>query len=54
MIATVFLTAAIWIAWALVLDKEKADYGVNVLAMMQTGAAIIATLAVWLFYFALT
>lgn len=54
MIATVFLTAAIWIAWALALDKEKADYGVNVVAMMQTGAAVISTLIVWLLYFALT
>lgn len=54
MIVSLVLTAAIWIAWALVLDKEKADYGVNVLAMMQTGAAIVATLIVWLLYFAMT
>lgn len=55
MITAIVLTAIIWVAFAALMNREPSgDYGINVIPFFQFGIAFIATLFVWLIYFALT
>jgi hypothetical protein len=55
MITAIVLTAIIWVAFFALMNREPSgDYGVNVIPIFQFGGALVATLIVWLIYFAVT
>lgn len=55
MITSIVITAFIWVAFATLVNREKAgDYGVNFIPFLQFAIALIATLVVWLVYFIIT
>ena len=55
MIFSIIITAVIWIAFAFLMDREPSgDYAINIIPLLQAGVALIATLVVWLIYFAVT
>jgi hypothetical protein len=53
--AALILTAVIWIAFAFLMDRSPSrDYAPNFIPAIQGGIALIATLVVWLVFFAIT
>ena len=55
MIFAMFLTAAFWVVFAFTMNREPShDYAPNLIPAIQAGITLIATLIVWLVYFAIT
>jgi len=55
MIYATICTAIIWCLFFALMNREPSrDYAPNIIPALQAGLAVIATLVVWLVYFAFT